>query len=366
MLPRALRPMLGLACVLRRHGFAVAPDQTIGFIAAVGALGPRGIEDIRRAARALFAIPPERMAEFDALFRAVFLSETLTPEIAGAQDDDEVEVHEPTGASTQIEIGDAQTEIGDVPTGAERLGTRRLAPEDAGAALAAFARAAPKRLPRRLSYRHAAARHGDALDMRRMLREAVRRDGEVMRLFETRRKTRQRRILLLIDVSGSMKARTEGAMRFAHTLAQAAERAEVFTLGTRLTRVTPALGVPDRALALARAAGAVADFDGGTRIGDALGAYLNVPRYAGFARGAAIVVLSDGLERGAPDAMIDAVRRLSRLAWRLDWLTPLAADPFYLPQTPAMAGILPWLDALGDGDGAAAVAAHVLNLARAA
>ena len=129
--------------------------------------------------------------------------------------------------------------------------------------------------------------------------------------------------------------------------------------------MTAALKPADRAQALIRAAQAIADFDGGTRIGEALAAYLAVPRFAGFARGAVVVVLSDGLERGGPEAMVDAVARLSRIAWRVDWLTPLAGAD-YTPQTEALKGILPHIDALGDGTTTAAIADHILNLARAA
>ena len=200
--------------------------------------------------------------------------------------------------------------------------------------------------------------------MRRTLREAARRDGDVMRLHQSRRKMRQRRVLMLIDVSGSMKDRSETLLRLSHTVVQAADRAEVFTLGTRLTRITQALRPREGVQALMRASQAIADFDGGTRIGDALAAYLSVPRYAGFARGAAVVVLSDGLERGEPGAMIDAVQRLSRSAWRLDWLTPLASDPDYRPVTAGLSGILPILDHLGDASSTAAVADHILTMAR--
>ena len=108
----------------------------------------------------------------------------------------------------------------------------------------------------------------------------------------------------------------------------------------------------------------VPDWDGGTRIGDALQAFLAVPRFAGFARGAYVLILSDGLERGEPDAMVDAVRRLRRRAWRLDWLTPLAADPAFEPRTAGLAGALPFIDRLGDGSSLAAVTRHVLSSAR--
>ena len=133
-------------------------------------------------------------------------------------------------------------------------------------------------------------------------------------------------MLLLIDVSGSMKARTEDNLRLAHALTQARRRVEVFTFGTRLTRVTRPMRLKRREQALAAAAQMVSDWDGGTRIGDALKAFLAVPRFAGYARGAVVLIVSDGLERGDPAAMRDAVAKLSRRAWRLSWLTPLAAD----------------------------------------
>ena len=162
----------------------------------------------------------------------------------------------------------------------------------------------------------AGARRGPFADLRRTLRESVRNDGEVLRLGRLRRRTRPRKILLLIDVSGSMKARTAENMRLAHALSQAASNVEIFTFGTRLTRVTRALRLKRREQALNAAAHLVSDWDGGTRIGDALQAFLAVPRFGGYARGAAVVIVSDGLERGDPAALRDAVAKLSRRAWR--------------------------------------------------
>ena len=364
MLPKAVQPLLEFAVVLRRHGFAVSPDQDISFIEAVGVLGPRDIWDIRRAAVALFAIPKEREPEFDALFRAVFFGQTVAAE--AVSESEEVDALEPTGETVELERGDEQSEVGLEAAAAERLGERRLSHAGDEAALAAFAKAARDDLPTRRSYRRTPAVKGDTLDLRRTLRRAVRQDGEVFRLSVSRRKRRQRKILLLVDVSGSMKERTEDLMRFAHALAHAAGRFEAYTLGTRLTRITRALVSSDRAEALRNVEQAVADIDGGTRIGDALQAFLAVPRYAGFARGAAVIVLSDGLERGNPDAMVDATRRLSRMAWRLDWLTPLAADPQFEPRTAALSGARPYLDSLSDGSNLGSICRHVLNLSRAA
>ena len=357
-LPRPLRPFVDFASTLRANGFAVAPDQTIDFIQATGLLGPDTLQDVRRAAIALFAIPPERMEEFNALFNAVFLGAQLPAAVP--DEDDETEAHEPQGASTEIDAIDPSDDPGTDATAQERLSHRTLT-ESPDQALARFRRQAPARLPRRRSYRYTAQK-GRLLDMRRTLRQAARQGGEVAKLLTRRRKERQRRIVLLIDVSGSMQDRTEQTLQFGHALARAAERAEIFTLGTRLTRVTPALRLRRRDQALDWASALIADIDGGTRIGDALGAFLSVPRYAGFARGASIIVLSDGLERGTPDALIDATERLARLAWRIDWLSPLAGDGF-TPRTEALSAILPHLDALADGATTSAICDHVLRIA---
>ena len=113
---------------------------------------------------------------------------------------------------------------------------------------------------------------------------------------------------------------------------------------------------------LAAASRIVSDWDGGTRIGDALQAFLAVPRFAGYARGAVTLILSDGLERGDPAAMTDAVTKLARRSWRLDWLTPLASDPAFAPRTQALKSILPVIDQLADGGSTPALCAHVLAL----
>jgi len=106
----------------------------------------------------------------------------------------------------------------------------------------------------------------------------------------------------------------------------------------------------------------VSDWDGGTRIGDALQAFLAVPRFGGYARGAAVVVVSDGLERGDLTALRDAVAKLSRRAWRLSWLTPLAVGSNFVPQTEALIAIRRFVDDMVDGGSTAAVVGHVLSL----
>jgi uncharacterized protein with von Willebrand factor type A (vWA) domain len=366
-LPRPLLPFVGFSTLLRMSGFSVAPEQTESFIAAVGLLGPRSIADVHRAAVATLAPPPERRDEFDALFRLVFLGQTIAAPAAREPDsDDEVRAFDDRdGGVVPPETAEPE-QSGTAPTGAERLFARRFGEATEDETLRRFARAAPAVLPRRRSRRLAGAKTRGQLDMRRALREAVRRDGEVVHLPVLQRRLTQRRILLLIDVSGSMKDRTDAQLRLAHTLARATDRLEVFTLGTRLTRITRAMRRNSRDQALAMASTLVADWDGGTRLGDALQAFLAVPRFASFARGALCIVLSDGLERGDPSAMTDAMARMSRLAWAIAWLTPLAGDDGYAAETSALKAVLPYLDHLGDASSPERLCNEILRFERKA
>lgn len=367
-LPRALEPFVAFPSLLRENGFAVAPEQTTGFVAAVNLLGPNDMSDIHRAARAMFAPPPERHPEFDALFRMLFLGQSIALPAASEADEDEILVGEEASGEDEPPQPDEVNEAGGEATGSEILAARQFATVDDNEALRRFRRVAQTQLPVRRSYRRAPAIRGDGWNMRKVFRQAVQRDGEVTQLPRLARKMRQRRIVLLIDVSGSMKEQTDSYLRFAHALAQAGRRIEIFTLGTRLTRITRALKVRNRAQALNLVSGIVADWDGGTRLGDALQAFLDIPRFAGFARGAVVLVLSDGLERGDHAAMTDAVERLSRLSWKLEWLTPLAADApgdgRYSPETEALQSVLPFVDGFGDASTVRSLCAHVLALGR--
>lgn len=366
-LPPAARPFVAFPTLLRSHGLSVAPEQTVAFLSAIDLLGPRSLEHVRKAAAATLAPHPEQRALFDALFDAHFLGAFAQEGEPEFQPDDEMSVQEDSG-SREVLLGDEINETGRAATGAEALSLRRLQPLDDDETLRRFARALPAALPRRRGYRRRGARRGPAVDLARSLRDAIRHDGEVMSLKKLRRVTRPRPILLLIDVSGSMKQRSDANLALAHAVVQAAPRAEAFTFGTRLTRVTGALRRRRREQALTEAAGLVADWDGGTRIGDALQAFLAAPRFAAHARGAVVVVLSDGLERGDPAALVSAVARLAARAHRIDWLTPLAADPGYRPETEALRQILPALASLANGATTARICRHILSLggARAA
>jgi uncharacterized protein len=361
-LPRPLAPFLSFAQALRAAGHLAAPEQTQSFIAAVGLVGPKSLMDVRRAAHATFGPPPERREEFDALFDEIFLGRVLMAPAPGEPED--MPNAFDAGAFEPLLAPDNEAPSGAEASLAERLFARRFA-DDGNEGLRALARKLPHALPRRRARRTMRGK-GHLADPRRTFRHMMRRDGEVTRLLRRTRKQRQRRILLLIDISGSMKSGTEGALGLAHTLVQAGERVEVFTIGTRLTRVTRALARRNREQALELASGLVADWDGGTRLGEALQVFLSVPRFAAFARGAMVVVISDGLERGGPEALSQAMTRLNRLSWSVLWLTPLAADTHFQPQTEALRAIAPMIDRLGDGSSPRAIADEILHFAKGA
>jgi uncharacterized protein len=354
---------LEFTAMLRRAGFAVAPEQTMAWLAAIELLGPAEVDDVRRAARATLAPPPERFAEFDALFDAHFLGALHPAETSPPSDDAPLRVADDGAVGPEPIFGDETRESGARATPAERLSVRQFEATTEDDTLRRFARALSARAPRRRGYRWRASRGGPGTDARRMFRDAMRNAGEFVRLRRRQRRLRQRRIVVFVDISGSMKQRTQSHLAFAHALTRAAAAVEVFAIGTRLTRLTRALRLRNRAQALAAASLLVADWDGGTRLGEALNAFLAVPRFSALARGAALVVLSDGLERGDPAAMGDAVARFSRIAWRTVWLTPLAADPGFEPRTAGLIAARPFLDELGDAGSLEGICAHVLNLA---
>jgi hypothetical protein len=157
--------------------------------------------------------------------------------------------------------------------------------------------------------------------------------------------------VLLVDVSGSMEEYARGFLRFAHAAISARPKGlvEVFVLGTRLTRITRALSWRDPDVALAEAARSVTDWFGGTRLGDGLKAFNDEWGVRGMARGAVVVVLSDGWDRGDPASLAAEMQRLRRVAHRIVWVNPLKASPGYAPVVRGMAAALPFLDAFVDG-----------------
>lgn len=230
-------------------------------------------------------------------------------------------------------------------TDAERAQARAL--------LARLARRTPQRLSRRT---RATRRRRDVHDLRATVRASLRHGGE---LFERRYREpaeRPRRVVLVCDVSGSMAPYARMLLQYLQASVAARARVEAFVFGTRLTRVTRELAGRDPDRALARAADRVSDWSGGTRIGAAL-AELNREHGRRIGRGAVIVLLSDGWDRGDPELLATEMARLRRCAHRVLWLNPLAADPRYEPLTRGMQAALPHVDHLLPGNSIASLEA---------
>jgi uncharacterized protein with von Willebrand factor type A (vWA) domain len=228
-------------------------------------------------------------------------------------------------------------------TTAEMIAAREL--------IARLARRGPTRLSRRM---RPVRRRSHALDLRRMLRVSLRTAGEPVHRQWRAPSRRQRPVVLVCDVSGSMEPYARMLLQYLHGCVAARRRVEAFAFGTRLTRITNELGGRDHDRAIERAAAAVSDFSGGTRIGGAL-AELNRVHGRRIGRGSVVVILSDGWDRGDPELLAGEMARLRRSSHRLVWLNPLAAHPDYEPLTRGMRAAVPHTDELLAGNSLASL-----------
>lgn len=203
-------------------------------------------------------------------------------------------------------------------------------------------------LPPRRSRRSVAA-HTGRLDLRRTVGRMGRRGGSASQLMWRRRDSRPRRVVLLLDVSGSMSAYARAMLVVGHATARSGRATEVFCFATRLTRVTQELRDHDPSAAVRRAADAVSDWDSGTRIGGSIRTFIDRYGHAGMARGAIVLIVSDGLDVGDPDELREQMSRLRRLARQVIWLNPLKAQEHYEPLARGMAAALPSVDLFGSG-----------------
>jgi hypothetical protein len=207
--------------------------------------------------------------------------------------------------------------------------------------------------PRRRTRRYEKGRHGERVDMRRTLRGSLRTGGDPIRLARRRRRSARRRLVMLSDISGSMEPYARAYLQFLTCAASAGPRAEAFVFATRLTRLTRALGSRNPERAIQRAAAAAPDWSSGTRIGDALREFNDRHGRRGMARGAVVVIISDGWDTGDPEVLRRAMERLSRVAHRIVWVNPRTQSPEYQPLAGGMAAAWPYCDAV--------VSAHSLN-----
>ena len=209
--------------------------------------------------------------------------------------------------------------------------------------------------PPRQSFRQQPQRRGSRPDLRRTVRASLQAGGEPIRRHWQDNGTRLRRLVLLLDISGSMEPYARALLRFVQAAVAGRQKVEAFAIGTRLTRMTRELNSRDPDRALLQASRRVEDWSGGTRLGECLRTFNDDWGVRGMARGAIVVVLSDGWDRGDPVLLGDQMERLHRVSHRLIWVNPLKVSPGYAPLARGMAAALPHVDNFVEGHSVAAL-----------
>jgi hypothetical protein len=343
---------------LRDEGVGAGTGRIGSFCEAASLLDPA---DLYWAGRATLVANAEELPVYDRVFRAFFGGQHPEPEQRPLRLRERAGGGAPPGGRG----GGGADEPARGPASALELLRRksfaRCSPDEL-ARLGRLMAEMDLALPARRTRRRRPARSGSP-DLRRTLRRSFRTGGEPLeRAWRTRRRVR-RRLVLILDVSGSMADYSRALLLFAHAALGADRRWEAFCFGTRLTRVTRALAGRDPDEALARAAEQVADRDAGTRIGESLRTFLDRFGHGGVARGAVVVICSDGLEVGDPELVREQMARLSRLAHRVVWVNPLRADPAYEPLARGMHAALPYVDVFESGHDLASLEAVAAQLA---
>jgi uncharacterized protein with von Willebrand factor type A (vWA) domain len=339
---------------LRSEGLDVPIGSTVTFLEALDALGISSRDRVYWAGRSTLVMRPEDIEVYDRVFGAFWLrhgfdgrDDAPVDHITLALDDGD------EGAHDDAPDGD---DDGDTITvrysAAEVLKHKDFSTYTASELDEARRLMAALRLvgsPRRSRRRVPAKGRGERPDLRRTVRAALRAEGEPVRRAFTEAGERPRRLVLLLDVSGSMEPYARALIRFVHAAVAGRTKVEAFALGTRLTRITRELSTHDPDAAIARAAEVVTDWSGGTRLGDGLRQFNDEWGQRGMARGAIVVILSDGWDRGEPEVMAEQMARLSRVAFRVVWVNPLKASAGYAPLAQGMAAALPYVDEFVEG-----------------
>jgi uncharacterized protein with von Willebrand factor type A (vWA) domain len=357
--PARLSAGLAVAFVdaLRSAGLIVPTSSTIGYVDALSALGIENESGVYWSGRACLITRPEDIETYDDVFQRFWfaagageLSSSLTEEFMLAMDTDD---------SSEDDSGeDGDADLNAPPPLELRFSSAEILRGKDFADWTEEELAQSQRLmrqlrfvgsPRRSLRMTASNKPGTRLDLRRTVRSALAADGEPIRRHFRRRSSRPRRLVLLLDVSGSMEPYARALIRFAHAAVAGRQRVEVFALGTRLTRITRELARRDVDEAITRAAVAVTDWSGGTRLGEGLRRFNRDWGQRGMARGAIVVILSDGWDRGDPDALSEQMERLRRFTHRLVWVNPLKVTPGYAPLARGMAAALPHVDEFVEG-----------------
>ncbi|MGH1491722.1 MAG: vWA domain-containing protein [Acidimicrobiales bacterium] len=349
------RLAVGFCRVLRGSGLRVPATATINFTEALGLVGIEDRSSVYWAGRATLVHRPEDLNLYDRVFavywqqkggEAIQIEEspaplTLALDSEDEDDDDDQQDEQPAGDVQEVRFSRAEvlTEKDFADCSQEEL-----------AELTRLMSRLKFTTHRRVSRRMIPLKgNGPRPDMRRTIRWALRHQGEPVKRAFLGPATRPRRLVLVVDVSGSMESYARALIRFAHAAVVARGKVEVFVLGTRLTRLTKHLTSRDPDSAIKTAMPKVKDWAGGTRLGDGIQEFNNQWAIRGMARGAIVVILSDGWDRGDPEVLGAEMERLHRVTRQLVWVNPLKATPGYAPLAAGMAAALPHLDQFIEG-----------------
>lgn len=335
---------------LRQAGLTVPVDASVRFVEALDVLDPGDPDQVYWAGRATLLRRREDQGLYELVFAGFFggvpieVSRPAPPQtVAVAVDDPDAEA---SGVG-EVDAGPAQQVRFSRTETLRQADFARMDEAELAEAWLLIDRlrlvGAPR--PSRRAERSPRGRP----DLRRTVRNALRHGGEPIERAHTRPGERHRRVVFLVDVSGSMEPYARALLRFTHAAVAAGGPVEAFAVGTRLTRMTRELARRDPDAALAAAAAAIEDFSGGTRLGEGLRAFNDRWGQRGMARGAVVVILSDGWDRGDPDELTEQMLRLARVAHRVVWVNPLKASPGYAPLARGMAAALPHVDAFVEG-----------------
>ena len=349
--------------VLRGAGVSVPTSSTHTFAEALCAVGLEDRAGTYWSGRATLVRRQEDIETYDKAF-AVFFEHRMTPDSAAEQDD-------PMSITIAVDLDDDDAgdgpdagDSGDDPEIELRFSvTEILRNKD-------FAEYSPDELvqaqqlmtelrligaPRRSLRLGPARRLTSRPDIRRTVRSSIRAGGEPIERHFREPSERLRRLVLLLDVSGSMEPYARALLRFVHAAVAGRQKVEAFALGTRLTRMTRELNNRDPDIALDAAGTRVLDWSGGTRLGVGLREFNDEWGVRGLARNSIVVVLSDGWDRGDPDELAEQMQRLQRVTHRLIWVNPFKVTPGYAPLARGMAAALPYVDHFVEGHSLAAM-----------
>lgn len=360
----ALERLIGFGRELRRRGLNVGTGRIVTFCRAAAQLGALEREDLYWAARSTLISRPEDAEAFDAAFADWFggrvrieldLPAPVEDGAAAARTAPAVEGvdvrEDPVVASEWHEADEGEEVEGEaairiVASASEILRSKSFAElsEEERERVARLIRRLAVQVPTRRTRRLRPATTGTRFDVKRTLRRSLRTHGEPFHRAWRSRGTRSRPLVLILDISGSMAPYARALVQFGFAAMAAGRRVEVFVFGTRLTRVTRTLATKDPERAMHEIGRRVADWEGGTRIGESLKTLLDTWSQRSALRGAVAVICSDGLERGEPDLLRTQMARLRRLVHRIVWVNPLKGSPRYEPLARGMAAALPSID----------------------